>query len=105
LNRFTTSVSRRTFLKVTAAGAGALAAPALISRAALASSGELNFMGWAGYPDLAAKVFPAFEKATGIKVIFNEHRRLGFERAHPGLGPQQAEYRQLSARLGRRQDG
>ena len=72
MNRFTTSVSRRTFLKVTAAGAGALAAPALISRAALASSGGLNFMGWAGYPDLAAKVFPAFEKATGIKVIFNE---------------------------------
>jgi len=29
-------------------------------------------MGWAGYPDLAAKVFPAFEKATGIKVNFTE---------------------------------
>jgi iron(III) transport system substrate-binding protein len=27
-------------------------------------------MGWAGYPDLTAKVFPAFEKATGIKVNF-----------------------------------
>jgi len=64
--------TRRTFLKVTAAGVGALAAPAIISSKALASSGELNFMGWAGYPDLAAKVFPAFEKATGVKVVFNE---------------------------------
>jgi spermidine/putrescine transport system substrate-binding protein len=44
----------------------------IISPRALASSGEVNFMGWSGYPDLAAKVFPAFEKATGIKVKFNE---------------------------------
>src|SRR5262249_1379140 len=72
VNRFIMSVNRRTFLKVTAAGVGALAAPAIISRKALASSGELNFMGWAGYPDLAAKVFPAFEKASGIKINFNE---------------------------------
>jgi spermidine/putrescine transport system substrate-binding protein len=64
--------TRRTFMKVTAAGVGALAAPAIISSKALASSGEVNFMGWAGYPDLAAKVFPAFEKATGIKVNFTE---------------------------------
>jgi spermidine/putrescine transport system substrate-binding protein len=72
VNRFITSVNRRTFLKGTAAGVGILAAPAIISHKALAASGELNFMGWAGYPDLAAKVFPAFEKATGIKVNFNE---------------------------------
>lgn len=72
MNRFITSVSRRTFLKASAAGVGALAAPAIISHKALASSGELNFMGWAGYPDLAAKVFPAFEQATGIKINFNE---------------------------------
>src|SRR5262245_32005541 len=64
--------TRRTFLKGTAAGIGILAAPAIISHKALASSGEVNFMGWAGYPDLAAKVFPAFEKATGIKVNFTE---------------------------------
>jgi spermidine/putrescine transport system substrate-binding protein len=69
---FIKSVDRRTFLKGSAAGLGILAAPALISRSALASSGEVNFMGWAGYPDLAAKVFPAFEKATGIKVNFTE---------------------------------
>ena len=72
MDKFLTSMSRRTFLKGTAAGIGILAAPAIISSRALASSGELNFMGWAGYPDLAAKVFPAFEKATGIKVNFNE---------------------------------
>jgi spermidine/putrescine transport system substrate-binding protein len=51
---------------------GALAAPALISSKALASSGELNFTGWAGYPDLAEKVFPAFTAATGITVNFTE---------------------------------
>lgn len=67
-----TAVSRRSFLKSTAVGVGALAAPAIISSKALASSGELNFTGWAGYPDLAAKVFPAFTAATGIKVNFTE---------------------------------
>ena len=66
------TVSRRGFLKASAAGVGALAAPALISSKALASSGELNFTGWAGYPALAEKVFPAFTAATGIKVNFTE---------------------------------
>ena len=66
------TISRRGFMKTTAAGVGALAAPALISSKALASSGELNFTGWAGYPDLKAKVFPAFTKATGITVNFTE---------------------------------
>ena len=64
--------NRRKFLKGTAVGAGILAAPALISRKALASSGELNFTGWAGYPVLAEKVFPAFTAATGITVNFTE---------------------------------
>ena len=46
----TDSFSRRSFLKGTAAaGLGAIAAPALISSSALASSGELNYTGWAGY--------------------------------------------------------
>ena len=67
-----TTVSRRGFLKTSAAGVGALAAPALISSGALASSGELNFMGWAGYPTFATDVFPAFTKGTGIKVNFIE---------------------------------
>ena len=68
----TSAVSRRAFLKTSAIGAGALAAPAIISSKALASSGELNFMGWAGYPALAEKVFPAFTAATGITVNFTE---------------------------------
>jgi spermidine/putrescine transport system substrate-binding protein len=64
--------SRRRFLQGSAAGAGILAAPAIISSKALASSGEVNFTGWAGYPALAEKVFPAFTAATGIKVNFKE---------------------------------
>lgn len=64
--------SRRSFLKRSAAGLGALAAPSIISSKALASSGELNFTGWAGYPAFAETVFPAFEAATGIKVNFTE---------------------------------
>jgi spermidine/putrescine transport system substrate-binding protein len=64
--------SRRRFLQGSAAGAGILAAPVLISSKALASSGELNFTGWAGYPALAEKVFPAFTAATGITVNFKE---------------------------------
>lgn len=67
-----TSFSRRSFLKRSAAGMGALAAPAIISSKALASSGEINFTGWAGYPALAETVFPAFTAATGIKVNFTE---------------------------------
>ena len=67
-----TDLSRRGFLKTSAVGLGALAAPAIISSKALASSGELNFTGWAGYPVLAEKAFPAFEAATGIKVNFTE---------------------------------
>lgn len=66
------TINRRTLLKASALGLGAVAAPAIISRSALASSGELNFMGWSGYPDLAGKVFPAFTKATGIKINFTE---------------------------------
>ena len=66
------TVSRRSFLKTSAAGMGALAAPALISSKALASSGELNFTGWAGYPALTETVFPAFTAATGITVNFTE---------------------------------
>ena len=60
--------NRRRFLQGSAAGAGILAAPAIISSKALASSGEVNFIGWAGYPALAEKVFPAFTAATGITV-------------------------------------
>lgn len=65
-------MNRRSVLKGSALMLGALAAPAIISKKALASSGELNFMGWAGYPGLAEKVFPAFTAATGIKINFTE---------------------------------
>ena len=69
-----TQIDRRTLLKGGAAlGLGAVVAPAINSKSALASSGEVNFVGWAGYDDLKAKVFPAFEKATGIKVNFTEY--------------------------------
>ncbi len=68
----TSAFSRRRFLQGSAAGAGILAAPAIISSKALAASGEVNFTGWAGYPALAEKVFPAFTAATGITVNFKE---------------------------------
>ncbi len=72
MTKSTSAFNRRRFLQGSAAGAGILAAPALISSKALAASGELNFTGWAGYPALAEKVFPAFTAATGITVNFKE---------------------------------
>lgn len=72
MKQSTSAYSRRRFLQGSAAGAGLLAAPALISSKALASSGELNFVGWAGYPALAETVLPAFTAATGITVNFKE---------------------------------
>jgi spermidine/putrescine transport system substrate-binding protein len=65
-------MNRRSVLKGSALALGALAAPSIISSRALASSGELNFTGWAGYPGMTDTVFPAFEAATGIKVNFTE---------------------------------
>ncbi len=65
-------MSRRSLMKsAVALGAVGFAAP-IYSTNALSSSGEMNFEGWAGYDDLKGKVFPAFEKATGIKVNFKE---------------------------------
>jgi spermidine/putrescine transport system substrate-binding protein len=64
-------VSRRSFLKTSAAvGLGAVASPAIVSNA-FSSSGELNFMGWSGYPGYQDE-FAAFNKKTGIKVNFLE---------------------------------
>jgi len=63
-------VGRRAVLKAaTAAGLGVLAAPAIVTQA-LSSSGQLNFMGWAGYDFKAA--FEGFTKSTGIKMNFIE---------------------------------
>ena len=71
MTRTVKNLNRRSFLQTTAVGVGALATPMLATRAA-AAGGELNFMGWAGYPALAETVFPAFTAATGITVNFNE---------------------------------
>jgi len=66
------NVSRRRLLKsAVAIGAVGFAAPLTVKNA-FSSSGELNFEGWAGYDDLKKSVFPAFEKATGIKTNFKE---------------------------------
>ena len=62
------SLDRRSLLKRAVLGASALAAPALISAKARASSGEVNFMGWSGYK--FDDLFAAFTKETGIKVNF-----------------------------------
>jgi len=63
-------LSRRGLLKSAAAlGAVGLAGP-LYVKSAMSASGELNFMGWAGYD--YKPIFEAFEKATGIKVNFVE---------------------------------
>ncbi|MCW4116887.1 extracellular solute-binding protein [Aurantimonas sp. MSK8Z-1] len=61
-------VNRRTLIKTTALGAGALAMPALISRQALASSGEINIMMWSDY--LPESFTKAFTEKTGIKINF-----------------------------------
>ncbi len=66
------ALSRRTLLKsAIALGAVGFVAPITVKNA-FATSGELNFEGWAGYDDLKKVVFPAFEKATGIKTNFKE---------------------------------
>jgi spermidine/putrescine transport system substrate-binding protein len=65
-------MSRRSLMKsATALGAVGLAGPLFVKNA-FSSSGELNFIGWAGYKAFAETVFPAFNKATGIKVNFIE---------------------------------
>jgi spermidine/putrescine transport system substrate-binding protein len=65
-------MSRRSLMKSAAAlGAVGLASPMFVKNA-FSSSGELNFIGWAGYKAFAETVFPAFNKATGIKVNFIE---------------------------------
>jgi spermidine/putrescine transport system substrate-binding protein len=59
-------VSRRSFLRTSAAlGLGAIASPAIVSNA-LSSSGELSILNWDD--ELPDPVIPDFEKATGIKV-------------------------------------
>jgi spermidine/putrescine transport system substrate-binding protein len=61
------NVTRRDFLKGTAAGAAALAAPSLLSRRALAArEKELNILCWEGYN--SAEVLDPFRSAKGATV-------------------------------------
>lgn len=62
------ALGRRTFLKSAAAAGAGLAMPALISRSALASSGEINIMMWSDY--LPESFTKAFTEKTGIKINF-----------------------------------
>lgn len=59
------SVNRRTFLTTAASATALLASPALV-REARASSGVINYIGWAGLD--YSPVFDGFEKATGIRI-------------------------------------
>ena len=63
-------ICRRALLERGSVLAGAITAPVVLGRSALASSGEVNFMGWAGYD--MTEVFAAFTGKTGIKVNFSE---------------------------------
>lgn len=63
-------VTRRRFVKGTSIVAAAAVTGPFVSRRGLASSGELTFMGWAGYQ--LQPVFDAFEKSSGIKVNYVE---------------------------------
>jgi spermidine/putrescine transport system substrate-binding protein len=70
-NKKIISPTRRSFIKNSAvAGVAASIAPWIISSDALASSGELKIMNWAGY--LPDEVKEKFEKDTGIKVKFTQ---------------------------------
>jgi spermidine/putrescine transport system substrate-binding protein len=63
------TLSRRSLLKASALSAVGLASP-LFVRNAFSSSGELNYMGWAGYD--YKPFIDAFTAKTGIKVNFTE---------------------------------
>ncbi|MCX7347167.1 MAG: extracellular solute-binding protein [Alphaproteobacteria bacterium] len=62
--------SRRSLLKSAAALGAVGLSTSVFSRNAFSSSGEVNFMGWAGY-DLK-ELFAAFTRKTGIKMNFVE---------------------------------
>jgi spermidine/putrescine transport system substrate-binding protein len=61
-------ISRRAFVKAGAAVAAGLAMPAIVSRSALASSGEINILMWSDY--LPESFVKAFTDKTGIKINF-----------------------------------
>ncbi len=65
MKKLITGFNRRSFLKTTGA---ALAAPALVSTKALASSGEVNVLMWSDY--LPDSYLEKFTSETGIKVNY-----------------------------------
>lgn len=84
------SFGRRTALKAAAAvGLGVLGAPAIV-RQARSSSGQLNFMGWAGYDFKAA--FADFTATTGIKMNFIEQPEQDTFTAQAKLTKGQGQY-------------
>lgn len=64
----THQVKRRDLLKGAAVASAAAVAPAIISRSALASSGEINILMWSDY--LPKPFIADFEKETGIKINY-----------------------------------
>lgn len=69
---YKTELNRRSFLKTTAAVTGAAAlGPWVVSRQALASSGEVRIFGWAGY--FSDELLAKFEKDTGIKAVYTPY--------------------------------
>ena len=83
----TNGLSRRQILKTGAAAAAILAAPAIISKSALSSSGEVNVMMWSDY--LPEEFKDAFKKETGIVVN------------HTGIGSNEEIINQMKATRGR----
>ena len=62
-------LGRRRFLQTTSAATAAIAAPAIISPKALASSGEINILMWADY--LPDDFRQSFTEKTGITINFS----------------------------------
>lgn len=80
--------TRRSVLRATAIGAAAVAAPAIVSRKVLASSGEVRVFCWAGYfPD---DMLADFTDKTGIAVTRVEfgsnEEQMNLVRANQGQG-------------------
>ena len=61
-------LTRRTVLQAAAVGTVAVAAPAVVSRKVLASSGEINILMWSDY--LPPEFIASFEDKTGIKINY-----------------------------------
>lgn len=84
------SINRRTLLKAGASTAVVLAAPAIISSRALASSGEVRLLTYAGFNQ--QPILDQFEKETGIKVRLigvTENDEM-FAKAKLGIGTSEA---------------